>query len=147
MFMKSLMASIIESTYEEVKAKHRSLSADELKEMGIVLIEIEFQSSNNIVDHFKTLYIAYQNPGDEHSSFYCGITNDMVIRKQKHESEDYSGKEIETVFRIKCKSREMAAEVEKLMSEDGFDTGNTDTEANGAVPDTDFVYMYRKPNK
>lgn len=26
------------------------------------------------------------------------------------------------------------------------DIGGTDTEANGAAPDTDFVYMYRKPN-
>lgn len=145
--MKSLTASILESTYEDVKAKHRSLSAEELKEKGIVLIEKGFKSSKDIADYFKMLYNAYQNPGDAHSSFYCGITNDMVNRKQTHEFEDYAGKEIETIFLVKCENLEMAAEVEKLMRDEGFDTGKSDTEANGAAPDTDFVYMYRKPNK
>lgn len=144
--MKSLMTSILESTYKEEKAKDRSLTANELREKGIVLIEKDFKTSEEVVDHFKMLYNMNRCNGDTHSAFYSGITNDMVKRKQKHESEDYGGSKIASVFLVKCKNPEMAAKVEKLMKEEEFDTGGTDTEANGAAPDTDFVYMYRKPN-
>ena len=144
--MKSLKESVLGSTYKREKAKDRSLSANELREKGIVLIEKDFLTSEEVVDHFKKLYNMYRCKEDTHSSFYCGITNDMVIRKQKHESEDYGGSKIASVFLIKCKNPEMAADVEKLMKEGGFNTGETDTEANGAAHDTDFVYMYREPN-
>lgn len=84
--------------------------------------------------------------GEDASSFYCGITNDIVKRKADHESQDYGGKKITGVIAVKCDSMMTAALVEDFLStEYRLSRGKTDTFANGAVKDSDFVYIYRIP--
>lgn len=58
---------------------------------------------------------------------------------------DHAGREIQLAVAYECDSMEIAGEVETLMRQRRFDIGRTRCEANGAVEETKYVYLYRKP--
>ncbi len=67
-------------------------------------------------------------------------------RKEDHERVDYGGKAIDMVVTLQCKDMKTAADVELIMhTRYGFCIGDTETYANGAAKDSDFVYIYRIP--
>jgi hypothetical protein len=69
-----------------------------------------------------------------------------VTRKEGHESKDYGGNTIEFVIALQCADMKLAAATEYFMHKQyGFSIGKTETYANGAAPDSDYVYIYRIP--
>ena len=76
--------------------------------------------------------------------FFADNPAKIVKRKEDHERDDYSGKVIDVVFTLQCKEMKTAADVEMIMRfRFGFCIGETETYANGAADDSDFVYIYR----
>lgn len=130
----------------KVKEDHRALTADELLQYGIKYADFKKYTADEIA---RALYYVFDNikqDGDNTSDFYCGITNDIVKRKEGHERDDYNGKAIDFVLTLQCKDMKTAADVELIMhTRYGFCIGDTETYANGAAEDSDFVYIYRIP--
>lgn len=87
-------------------------------------------------------YLAERKLGDRKQNYYCGITYDVDLRMLQHEDDD--AKKIKHCVAYLCDSNEVAAEVEEMMKENGFDTGDTDTYNNGGKEFSRYVYMYRK---
>ena len=143
-FIKEAIQRIINEN--KVKEEHRALSAEELRKYGIVYADFKEFTADGIA---RALYHVYENikqDGDNTSDFYCGITNDIVKRKEDHERDDYNGKAIDFVLTLQCKDMKTAADVEMIMRfRFGFCIGETETYANGAAEDSDFVYIYRIP--
>lgn len=65
--------------------------------------------------------------------FYCGITNNVDRREGEH-SADYLG-------HVKCKSFEVAKQLEARMHDEGFDTGE---QLGHGQEDSIYVYVYKK---
>lgn len=65
--------------------------------------------------------------------YYCGITNDIERRVREHNAE--------CLGYIKAETAQDAKDLEVLMHEEGFDTG--DQLGNGSS-DSVYVYVYRK---
>ena len=132
----------------KVKEEHRALSAEELLQYGIKYADFKKYTADEIA---RALYYVFDNikqDGDNASDFYCGITNDIVKRKEDHERDDYNGKVIDFVLTLQCKDMKTAADVELIMHKRfGFSIGDTETYANGAAEDSDFVYIYRIPKQ
>ena len=130
----------------KVKEEHRALSAEELRKYGIVYADFKEFTADGIA---RALYHVYENikqDGDNTSDFYCGITNDIVKRKEDHERDDHNSKTIDAVFAFQCKNKKTAADVEMMMyTRYGFCIGETETYTNDAADDSDFVYIYRIP--
>ena len=122
------------------------MTADELLQYGIKYADFKKYTADEIA---RALYYVFNNikqDGDNASDFYCGITNDIVKRKEDHERDDYNGKAIDFVLTLQCKDMKTAADVELIMhTRFGFCIGETETYANGAADDSDFVYIYRIP--
>ena len=102
-------------------------------------------SADSIAQMLEAWYDANRLTDDSKSHFYCGIARDPEERISDHEREDHDGKEIELAIAYECDSKEIAGEVESLMRNRQFDIGGTRREANGAVEETKYVYLYRKP--
>ena len=123
-----------------------ALTADELLQYGIKYAEFKKYTADEIA---RVLYYVFDNikqDGDNTSDFYCGITNDIVKRKEDHERDDYNGKAIDFVLTLQCKDMKTAADVEMIMRfRFGFCIGETETYDNGAAEDSNFVYIYRIP--
>ena len=144
-FIKEAIQRVINEN--KVKEEHRALSAEELRKYGIVYEDFKEFTADGIA---RVLYYVFDNikqDGDNISDFYCGITNDIVKRKEDHERDDYNSKTIDAVFAFQCKNKKTAADVEMIMyTRYGFCIGETETYANGAAEDSDIVYIYRIPN-
>ena len=143
-FIKEAIQRVINEN--KVKEEHRALSAEELLQYGIKYADFKKYTADDIA---RALYHVYENikqDGDKTSDFYCGITNDIVKRKEDHERDDHNGKAIDFVLTLQCKDMKAAADVEMIMRfRYGFCIGETETYANGAAEDSDFVYLYRIP--
>lgn len=130
----------------KAKEAHRALSPDELAEYGIVAYDCTEYNSDIIAKAAWKVICNIKEQGEKASDFYCGITNDVVARKSAHESDDYRGKTIEYMIAFKCDSMKTAAEVEQFLNTIwSVSRGKTNTFANGAAPDSDYVYFYRIP--
>lgn len=130
----------------KVKEEHRALSAEELLQYGIMYFDSKEYTADEIARALYHVYEKIKQDGDKTSDFYCGITNDIVKRKEDHERDDYNGKAIDFVLTLQCKDMKTAADVEMIMRfRFGFCIGETETYANGAADDSDFVYIYRIP--
>ena len=130
----------------KVKEEHRALSAEELIQYGIMYFDSKEYTADEIARALYYVFDYIKQDGDNTSDFYCGITNDIVKRKEDHERDDYNGKAIDAVFTLQCKDLKTAADVEMIMRfRFGFCIGETETYANGAADDSDFVYIYRIP--
>lgn len=130
----------------KVKEEHRALSAEELRKYGIMYFDSKEYTADEIARALYHVYEKIKQDGDKASDFYCGITNDIVKRKEDHERDDYNAKAIDAVFTLQCKDMKTAADVELIMNKQfGFSIGETETYANGAADDSDFVYIYRIP--
>lgn len=146
--LRKIINEAIQSVINEnkVKDEHRALSAEELRQYGIVYFDFKTFTSDEIA---RALCYAFENikqEEDKTSDFYCGITNDIVKRKEDHERDDYGSKAIDIVITLQCKNMKTAADVEWIMHKRfGFSMGDTETYANGAAEDSDFVYIYRIP--
>lgn len=101
--------------------------------------------AKTIARMMRIWYLSKMKIGDRKSRFYCGITNDPQTRMSTHEREDHEGREIEKVVVYECDSVNIAIEVETKMSQQGFDIGDPCHDGNGAVEDSKYVYLYRKP--
>lgn len=90
-----------------------------------------------IVELFEYHYSRSRRPNQTRFCFYCGITNDEDTCLRRHEIDS---------FLITCEtaSQEIAAEVEGLLHDAGYDTGRDQHGGNGGVDDSVFVYMYMK---
>ena len=130
----------------KIKAEHRALTPDELLVYDIAALDCSKYDSDILAKSLARIMSKLKEPDEKNSDFYCGITNDVVARKSSHESQDYDGKKIEWMVSFKCDSVQTAAEVEEFMNTIwGVSRGKTTTFANGAAPDSDFVYFYRIP--
>lgn len=130
----------------KIKEEHRALTADELLQYGIMYFDFKENTADEIVSALRYAFDNIKQDGDNASDFYCGITNDIVKRKEDHERDDYNGKAIDVVFTLQCKDVKTAADVELIMhTRYEFCIGETETYANGAADDSDFVYIYRIP--
>lgn len=130
----------------KVKEEHRALSAEELLQYGIMYFDFKENTADEIVSALRYVFDNIKQDGDNASDFYCGITNDIVKRKEDHERDDYNAKAIDAVFTLQCKDVKTAADVELIMhTRYRFCIGETETYANGAADDSDFVYIYRIP--
>lgn len=67
-------------------------------------------------------------------NFYCGITNDLEIRKQQHNVDVL-------IAWVKCDSFNTAKLIEKYLHDGGYDTGK---QLGNGQEDSIYVYMYRK---
>ena len=147
-WLKQVIDEAIQRVLNEnaIKEKHRSLTADELHQYGIESFDFREHQANEIA---RALFYAFGEirlQGDETKDFYCGITNDIVKRKEDHENKDHNGKKIDFVLALQCANMKTAADTEFIMHKlYGFSMGKTETYANGAAPDSDFVYIYRIP--
>ena len=143
-FIKEAIQRVINEN--KVKEEHRALSAEELRKYGIVYADFKEFTADGIARALYHVYEKIKQDGDKASDFYCGITNDIVKRKEDHERDDYNAKAIDAVFTLQCKDMKTAADVELIMNKQfGFSIGETETYANGAAEDSDFVYLYRIP--
>lgn len=130
----------------KVKEAHRALTADELRQYDIECFDFRKHQAYEIARALMYAFEKIKQQGDETSDFYCGITNDVVKRKEDHENKDYNGKKINIVLALKCADMKTAADTELIMHRRyGFSMGKTETYANGAAPDSDYVYIYRIP--
>lgn len=68
-----------------------------------------------------------------------------VHRSTNEAKRDHGGREIELAVAYECDSMEIAGEVEALMKQKQFEIGKPRHEANGAIEDTKYVYLYRMP--
>lgn len=122
------------------------MSAEELRQYGIRYYDFKVYTSDEIARALCYVFDNIKQEDDETSDFYCGITNDIVKRKEDHERVDYGGKAIDMVVTLQCKNKKTAVDVEWIMHKRfGFSIGDTETYANGAAEDSDFVYIYRIP--
>ena len=103
------------------------------------------QSAGSVVQMLEAWYNAHRSTDDSRSRFYCGIAEDPEKRISDHEREDHGGREIELAVAYECDSMEIAGEVEALMKQKQFEIGKPRHEANGAIEDTKYVYLYRMP--
>lgn len=147
-WLKQVIDEAIQHVLSEnkVKEQHRALTAEELREYGITYFNFKdhgaYETSRALLYAFEKI----KQKEDETRDFYCGITNDIVTRKQEHESKDYNGKKIDFVLVLQCQDMKTAANTEFIMHKQyGFNMGKTETYANGAAPDSDYVYIYRIP--
>lgn len=130
---------------DESKEQHRAMSVEELAENGIKML------CDRIVDGEEAFHLLTNEFGkikgdiESPSNFYCGITNDLVDRKYKHEHDDYQDNEIECVYAVKCISSDVASRVEGVMRSVGFNIGEVKKGGNGKADDSDYVYIYRIP--
>lgn len=76
--------------------------------------------------------------------FYVGISNDMDANYSRHKNDEFCGFDFSYLCIYECDNAEIAAEVEKLMADSGFDCGGTETPGNGGVKDSVYVYMFEK---
>lgn len=147
-WLRQIIDEAIKQVLNEHKAKeaHRALSADELRQFGIQYFDFRKYSAYEIARALLFAFEKIKRQGEESSDFYCGITNDIVTRKSDHESKDYGGKAIDCVIALQCADMKTAADTEYIMHKKyGFSMGKTETYANGAAPDSDYVYIYRIP--
>ena len=70
----------------------------------------------------------------KYSNYYCGITNDLDRRQGEHKAPAY-------LYTCTCPSFKVACELEKMLHDAGFDTGEQVGHGN---EDSVYVYMYRK---
>lgn len=147
-WLKHVIDEAIQQVLNEnkVKEQHRALTADELRQYGIEYFDFKKYHAHEIARALLYAFGKIKKEGEETSDFYCGITNDIVKRKADHESKDYNGKTIDYVMALQCANMRTAAETELIMHKQyGFSIGETENYANGAAPDSDFVYIYRIP--
>ena len=93
----------------------------------------------DLLQNFK---LHLQKPGTTRKSYYCGITNDVDVRLEKHEKDD--DKEINTAIAILCKSNAIAFNVETSLGKvpNAFEIGDP-TDISRGVESTRYIYMYR----
>lgn len=146
------LRQVIEEAVQQVlnenkkKEEHRALTAVELQQYGIRLFDFKEYTADAIARAFLYAFDSIKQGGEETSDFYCGITNDIVNRKQEHENRDYGGTSIKLVIALQCADLKTAADTEFIMHKRyGFSMGNTETYANGTAPDSNYVYIYRIP--
>ncbi len=147
-WLKQVIDEAILQVLNENKTKeaHRALSANELRKYGIEYFDFKKYSANEIARALLYAFGKIKLAEEKTSDFYCGITNDIVTRKGDHESSDYGGKTIDYVLALQCADMKTAADTELIMhNRYGFSMGKTETYANGAAPDSDYVYIYRIP--
>lgn len=130
----------------KVKEEHRALTPDELRQYGIACYDFRERKADEIARALMYAFEQIKEQGDETSDFYCGITDDIVTRKADHEKKDYNGNKINLVLVLQCSDVKTVADTEFIMHKRyGFSMGNTETYANGAASDSDYVYIYRIP--
>ena len=147
-WLKQILNEAIQQVLNEKKTKeaHRALSAAELRQYGIEYFDFREYPAYEIARALLFAFEKIKQQGEETKDFYCGITNDIVTRKGDHENKDYKGKEIDYVIALQCANMKTAADTELIMhNRYGFSVGKTETYANGAAPDSDYVYIYRIP--
>ena len=128
------------------KEEHRALSAEELKKYGILYFNLKENTAHEIAKALLYAFGKIRQGSETTSDFYCGITNDIVSRKYDHEQKDYAGREIEFVIALQCADMKTAADTDMIMHRQyGFYMGKIETYGNGAVEDSDYVYIYRIP--
>lgn len=93
-------------------------------------------SLNNLNDALEGFKFNFRSDADHgyRGNYYCGITHDLDERQSGHRTPDY-------VFTVKCDSFEAAKELEKMLHDEGFDTGKKPGVGRN---DSVFVYMYKK---
>ena len=103
-------------------------------------------SADAIVSYLHKWYLMTFQTGDPTPQrFYCGITNDIDARMSAHKTQDCNEQEIEHKIAIECSSESVAEDVEDNMGKLNFDIGNPKYKGNGAAPDSNIVYLYKKP--
>lgn len=100
------------------------------------------KTAKEVFEYLKNQYLFNCKTGDSRKNFYCGITYDVDLRMLQHEDDDK--KEIKHCVAYLCDTNEIAADVEAMMKDNGFDTGDTDTYNNGGKEFSRYIYMYRK---
>lgn len=100
-------------------------------------------SLNSIKERIDFIFESRYTPNELKNSFYCGITNDLDIRMQQHREKDF---EIvnDKVYAWICATALVAAEVEKLAGDAGYDIGATNNMGNGGEEDSVIVYLLKK---
>lgn len=147
-WLKKIIDEAIQHVLNENKTKeeHRALSAEDLRNYGIEYLNAKEFGADGIARALLFIYESIKQNGAEPADFYCGITNDIVKRKEEHEQNDYDGNKIELIIALQCADMKTAADTEFIMHKRyGFYMGETETYANGAAPDSDYVYIYRIP--
>ena len=94
----------------------------------------------DLLQNFK---LHLQKPGTTRKSFYCGITNDVDVRLEKHEKDE--GGKINKAIAILCKSNDIAFKVENSLGKgpNAFDIGDP-TDISRGIESTRFIYIYKK---
>lgn len=111
-----------------------------------IMVDATNFSTEQIVSNMFFTYVTERKIGDIRTDFYCGITNDLDIRMNAHRRNDFLI-EGDKVFAWKCRSADVAAEVEHRMGEMGFDIGDTETFGNGGTENSCIVYLLKKGNE
>ena len=147
-WLKQVIDEAIQHVLNENKLKeeHRVLSTEDLGNLGIEYLNAKEFGADEIARALLFIYESIKRNGEEPADFYCGITNDIVKRKDEHEHNDYGGKKIDLVIALQCADMKTAADTEFIMHRRyGFYMGETETYASGAAQDSDYVYIYRIP--
>ena len=109
-------------------------------------INMKAANADAIVSYLHQWFLMTFPTGDPNPQrFYCGITNDIDARMSAHKTQDCNGKDIEHKIAIECSSESVAEDVEDRMGKMNFDIGNPKYKGNGAAPDSNIVYLYKKP--
>lgn len=94
----------------------------------------EIEDLKKALEVFNAAYKAAHQANDTKKSFYCGITHDLDERQKGHKNPNY-------VTTVKCDSFKTAKELEQMLHDNGFDTGE---QVGNGTEKSVFVYMYRK---
>lgn len=145
--LESVLGEYARLMENEIKETHRAYSNEKLESHGIFKTDKRYTDSIDVISNYLNHQCSnLKLNGDKPSDFYCGITNDVVARKDAHERDDYAGKKIALMVAVQCKNASIAERVEvKMHDEYGFYIGETQTMGNGAAEDSDYVYIYRIP--
>ena len=100
-------------------------------------------SVNMIKEGIDFIFESCYDPGELKNSFYCGITNDLDIRMQQHRERDFEIVD-DKVYAWVCAIAPVAAEVENLAGNAGYDIGETNNIGNGGEEDSIIVYLLKK---
>ena len=97
-------------------------------------------NAKQIFELMRQRFLGVHSEGEYLDAYYCGITNNVEENLRRHNIAQY-------LVACRCDNANIAAEVERLLHDTGFDTGNTDVPGNGGTDDSVIVYMYKKSDE
>lgn len=109
-------------------------------------LDARYWSEEDIKERIGFILDLEHSLGKKTDAFYCGITNDLDIRMQQHQEEDFTIVN-NKVYAWICPTAQIAVEIENWADKSvGFDIGKTHNKGNDGKDDSVIVYLLKQSN-